>query len=58
MFCRVYYIRQDLVLYHLLACLAGAGLCFFRGKEEILRTREGRKGEEAPFPSRVPSRGL
>ena len=31
----------------LTACLEGAG-CFFRLKEEISRTREGRKGEEAP----------
>ena len=30
-----------------IACIAGTG--FFRVKEEISRTREGRKGEEAPL---------
>ena len=32
----------------LTACLEGAAGCFFRVKEEISRTRKGRKGEEAP----------
>ena len=34
----------------ILACVAGAG--FFRAKEEISGTREGKKGE-GPLPSRV-----
>ena len=38
------------------AWVVGAG--FFRAKEEILRTREGRKGEASSHPRVLPSRDL
>ena len=52
MFCRVYYIRQDLVIYHLLACLAGAGLCFLGGRKKSWGRARGEK-ERRRLPLRV-----